>query len=522
MKLTLTTVLVLLILLVAGPAPAAERESGWLRVAGDRVVDDAGEQVVLRGLNVEFRHFREVLGPGDIARIAGLGANAIRLVLDYRDFEPEPFTYDEESFALLERILSWCEQYRVYVILDMHLAPGKQNAHDFVVHRQDQARFWSEPDNQARFYALWAEIARRHSERWIIAGYDLLNEGTPPNLELYREVISTAATRIRAVDPRHILIVEEAILPGWDKRLILLDDPNVVYSIHFFHPPQFAFYSTTSSRPLTTYPGELVKAGELLAASRATTAREPAGEWRRLELRATPPAGADLVQVQLYSENGGRIWFDDLRLEIAGRPVELPAPLVANDSFAIDYPGFNWNTSGDCVAVDREQGRSGTTSLRFAECRRPASARSSPIAVRAGEYHLSGWYRTSGEEGEAGLALNWHQGRAIGRIDREELAQNIRYALEFQERHGVPLYVGEFTMHANPWPDSARRYLHDLLAIMENAGLHWTFWVYYSPYAGVGLWRDQPPVLGNPVALEVLEQYFRPGSGRWAEHFQVE
>ncbi|ADH85721.1 glycoside hydrolase family 5 protein [Desulfurivibrio alkaliphilus] len=512
MKSALCLLQIFLLLLTAGPAFAAQPGDGFLRVDGPRVVNAAGEEVVLRGLNVEFRSFFDTLAPDDIARIAGMGANVIRLALDYRDFEPEPFSYRRESFALLDRILDWCRLHGVYVILDMHLAPGKQNPHDFVVHRQNQARFWIEPENQERFYALWVELARRYRDDPVIAGYDLLNEGTPGTIERYREVMTTVAARIREVDPNHMLIVEEAILPDWEKRLILLDDPNVLYSIHFFHPPQFAFYSTTSYRPVTTYPGEMFKAGPLIASARAEIGPEEAEEWRKIEVRGVAPEGADLLLATIYSENPGQIWFDDLKLEAAGREIELPAPLVANNAFAIDYPGFNWRTDGDCVLFDEYRARNGGRSLLFADCRQPATARSSPIQVVPGEYRLSGWYRSAeAGSGNGGLALNWHRQVTIGQINRQELVEQMAYALDFMREHGVPLYVGEFTMHTNPWPDSARRYLHDLLTIMEEAGLHWTFWVYYSPFAGVGLFRDDPPVPGNPVALEVLGDYFRPG-----------
>jgi hypothetical protein len=508
----LKVVLVICLVLAAGATClAAEKKPGFLRVEGDRVVDSSGAEVVLRGLNVEFKNFLDVLDKRDIARIAGSGANTIRLALDYRDFEPEPFRYREESFALLEQILDWCEEHRVYVILDMHLAPGKQNAHDFVVHRQVQALFWQDRQRQERFYALWAEIARRAVDRWIIAGYDLLNEGTPETSSQYQEVMTAAAARIRAVDQKHILIVEEAILPGWQKQLLLIDDPNVLYSVHFFHPHQFTFYATTSSRPVTSYPGEMFKAGQSISSNRARVGRG-AGDWRRIEVKASPPAGAELLLVTVYSEkNSGQVRFDDLHLEINGRAIDLPAPLVANNSFEIDYPGFNWITRGDCVFLDHGNARTGSRALRFAGCNQPAAARSSPIPVKEGEYVLSGWYKADGAAGgTAGISLNWHHKRSIGRIDREALLDELRYALAFKKLHGVPLYVGEFTMHANPWPESAGRYLRDLLGIMEAEGLHWTFWEYYSEYPGVGLWRGTPPVIGNPVALEVLEEYFRP------------
>jgi len=502
---------VFFLLLSTGVSVRAEETApGFLRTKGDRVVDASGAEVVLRGVNVEFKNFLHVLGKQDIARINGLGANAIRLALDYRDFEPEPFRYHGENFFLLDQILAWCEEYRVYVVLDMHLAPGKQNAHDFVVHRQNHALFWQDSEKQERFYALWEEIAKRYADRRIIAGYDLLNEGTPDTIGRYHGVMTEVAARIRRIDENRMLIVEEAILPGWQKKLLLLDDPNILYSVHFFHPHQFTFYSTTSSRPVTTYPGEMAKAGQLISSNRMEIAGG-AGDWRRIEVRGSPPAGSDFLQVTLYSEkNSGQIRFDDLHLEVNGLPVDLPAPMVANNSFETDYPGFNWNSEGECVSVERGKARSGSRALLFAGCPGPASARSSPIPAGKGEYVLSGWYRSADMTGAAGISLDWHRKRTIGAIDRELLREKIDYAIDFKKQHGVPIYVGEFTMHANPWAESSGRYLRDLLDIMETENLHWTFWEYYSEYPGVGIFRGKPPVLGNPVALGVLAEYFLP------------
>ena len=125
---TLKTMLaVSLLLLIGSSSDVVRRGPGLLRVESGNIVDATGGQVMLRGLNVEFKDFKTILGKGDVQRISGLGANVIRLVLDYRDFETSPYQYSSASFLLLDRIIDWCEQYGMYVILDMHLAPGRQN-----------------------------------------------------------------------------------------------------------------------------------------------------------------------------------------------------------------------------------------------------------------------------------------------------------------------------------------------------------------------------------------------------------
>jgi hypothetical protein len=94
------------------------------------------------------------------------------------------------------------------------------------------------------------------------------------------------------------------------------------------------------------------------------------------------------------------------------------------------------------------------------------------------------------------------------RIGRAVLREQLEYALEFGKRFDVPVYVGEFTAQANPSVKSARDYLVDLLQIMQDEGLHWSYWEYSPDYSGVALYSENLNLL-RPNALQVLEKYLR-------------
>ncbi len=480
---------------------------GFVRVSGVKVLDGAGEPLVLKGFNISLKDFKETLGEADIKRIADTGANSIRLVLEYRQLESSPFEYDEAGFSLLDAIIAWCEKYKVYLILDMHLAPGIQNPHDFVVHREQSYQFWSETRYQERFYALWTTIAKRYAQRKIIAGYDLLNEGTAPDVMQYLKVINTAVRKIRAHDGNHIVIVEEAVLPDRSKQLLPIEDDNVFYSIHFFYPPQFTFYTTTRQRPITRYPGKMVTSGEAIGVAESERL-SGSGDWRRLTFQATPPEGAEILRVILSSnEPHGTVWFDDVVLEADGQAVDLPAPLVANNSFEIDYPGISWERRGSCGRVDDTSARSGRHAIVFSQCAARGSMLSSPIAVESGAYTLSAWVKTDRARGDNRFVLSWHKRKTLASINKMTLRERMDYALRFKSWHRVPVYVGEFTAHANPTTDSANNYLKDILDIMESTGLHWSYWTYYSEYPGIGIYTGNDPYLARPDSLHVLERY---------------
>src|SRR5437667_6060045 len=86
----------------------------------------------------EYR--RQYIAETDIKRIAELGFNAVRPALNARLFqteEKEP-TFVEEGFGLLDNLVAWCKNHSIYVIIDMHAAPGGQtgaNIDDSAMHQ---------------------------------------------------------------------------------------------------------------------------------------------------------------------------------------------------------------------------------------------------------------------------------------------------------------------------------------------------------------------------------------------------
>lgn len=507
MRTAAVVIILSLSLLVSFTKFESYEPTGFLRVSGDVVLDGAGNPLTLKGFNIAFKDFKRTLGETDIKRIADTGANSIRLVLDYRQLESSAFEYNEESFSLLDSIIAWCEKHKVYLILDMHLAPGIQNPHDFVVHREKSYRFWEEDQYQERFYALWIAIAKRYADRTIIAGYDLLNEGMAPDETKFLKVMNTAARKVRQYDEHHILIVEEVLLRNGTKQLLPIADDNVIYSVHFFYPPRFTFYTTTEERPITRYPGEMVTDGEAID----SVVSEPAtgsGDWRRLTLRASPPEGAEIMRVIISSdEQRGAVWFDDIHLEADGQIVDLPAPLVSNNSFEIDYPGISWETRGSCGRVIDGTAMSGRHSIIFSDCANRAAVLSSPIEADDSKYLLSAWVKTDDAAGDNRLAISWHKRKTLASLNKITLQDRMDYARRFKAWYGVPVYVGEFTAHENPSMDSATKYLNDILDIMETGGLHWSYWTYYSEYPGIGIYTGANAHLARPESLQIIARY---------------
>ena len=68
--------------------------------------------------------------PDDIKQIKAWGFNAVRLPLHYEYFVNlgTPDVWNEQGFDLVDNIISWCTAAGIYVILDLHAAPGGQSS----------------------------------------------------------------------------------------------------------------------------------------------------------------------------------------------------------------------------------------------------------------------------------------------------------------------------------------------------------------------------------------------------------
>ena len=199
----------------------------------------------------------EFFDEDDIKYIASLGANCVRLPLNYRHFEDDdtPFEYKDAGFKRLDHILDLCEKHGLYVILDMHAVQGWQNSHWHSDNERGASLFWTHKLFQDRLVGLWEEFARRYKGRTVIAGYELMNEpstSTPngdhafdffenftPDWPRMNRVYRRLVEAIRKIDPDHIIYMEG---DRYGHYFAGLDEPfadNLVYSSHNYTAPGF-------------------------------------------------------------------------------------------------------------------------------------------------------------------------------------------------------------------------------------------------------------------------------------------
>ncbi len=190
----------------------------------------------------------------DIAQIEKLGFNCVRVPFWYRNFMTEDLEWltenhdDNQCFQKLDWLISTCEKYGVYVMLDLHGAPGGQSKN----HCTGKAGRNELYENETMMNAtveLWCAIANRYKDNKTVVAYDLLNE--PQNNGGYEGDYSWAAESedavsrtnkaydilykaIRAIDKNHIISFEgvwsTTVLPDPDE----MGYENMLYQLHLY------------------------------------------------------------------------------------------------------------------------------------------------------------------------------------------------------------------------------------------------------------------------------------------------
>lgn len=235
------------------------------------------------------RMFRELVGPDftdefwklfkdnyitreDIEFIASTGSNTIRVPFHYKLFTDEDYMglkSQQDGFKRLDDVIGWCREFGLYVILDMHDAPGGQTG-DNIDDSYGYPWLLESEASQQLFCDIWREIADYYKNEPVILGYDLINEPIAPyfdNMDELNEKLEPlhkrAVAAIREVDTNHIILLGA---PQWNGNFKPFKDwtydDKLMWTCHRYggdpiRPAIMNFIEFRDSTGLPMYMGEI-------------------------------------------------------------------------------------------------------------------------------------------------------------------------------------------------------------------------------------------------------------------------
>lgn len=255
-----------------------ENTLSFIKTSGKRLIDNQGNTLLLKGTNIgnwlvpEGYMFKmnqvnaprkidellyELIGPDslnvfwdqflnnyitheDIKYLKQIGCNHIRLPFHYKLFTQDLYMGKRNAgFTYFDRIIDWCRQEKLYVLLDMHCAPGGQTG-DNIDDSYGYPYLLKSQSSKDLMTSIWVDIAKKYKEEPVVLGYDLINEPVAHYfqdeietlnhelLSLYKQTISA----IRMVDKTHTIYLNGSIWSGNFDVFKEIIDNNVVYEFH--------------------------------------------------------------------------------------------------------------------------------------------------------------------------------------------------------------------------------------------------------------------------------------------------
>jgi endoglycosylceramidase len=418
-------------------------------VAGGRIVDARGREVLLRGVNVNALVDYWRYGPkpatgaltdDDVDAIAGIGWDAVRLLVSWSRIEPRPGHYDEHYLDEVRHAVERFGQRGVSTIIDFHqdawgatlVAPpgtecpdgalpafGWDGAPGWATLAGDSARcapagvrelspavqaafsaFWHDQPGpggigiQTRYLRMLEHVSHRFAARADVAGYDVMNE---PNAFSSEDIAALGAFEQRAVAairrgeaedraPHHLVLLEPSITwsdAGTGTPPVFAPDRDVVFAPHIYR-------GGFTGGPVV--PTDFDRA----RADAATFGGVPVlvGEWGTSPARAEDPADTYFLDHQRLQDEhrmSATLWT---WRESCGDPHK------AAEARAGQVPGVWGELDVDCATGDVH----GLRTALVAELAR-GYVRAAPGRLTETSYDAAGAMHARGVDARRGLAL---------------------------------------------------------------------------------------------------------------------
>ena len=218
------------------------------------------EQKIGEERTTEFYHdwLDNHMTKADLDSMKAWGFNAIRPALHYKWFtlpiQDEPVsgqhTWVNAGFEKLDELMEWAASNQMYVMFDMHGAPGGQgknsNINDY---DENLPSLFEDEANKEKLEALWLKLAQRYKDNPWFGGYDLINEpnwklgdsgndngcGTENNDELW-DLHLRLTKSIRQIDPNNIIYLSGNCwgnnYSSFENHSLSTYDDNTVITFH--------------------------------------------------------------------------------------------------------------------------------------------------------------------------------------------------------------------------------------------------------------------------------------------------
>jgi len=172
----------------------------------------------------------------DFEEIKSLGCDVVRLPITLHSMTSGAPNYvvDTLFFFYLDQVIDWTEELQMNLIIDNHTIADATSK-----------------TVETPLLKIWPQMARHFKNRSTYVFYEILNEPNTLLASDWAKIQTKVVDSIRAYDSIHTIIVTGADWGGISGLTALkkLDDPNLIYSFHFYDPFLFTHQGASWTSP---------------------------------------------------------------------------------------------------------------------------------------------------------------------------------------------------------------------------------------------------------------------------------
>ncbi len=216
------------------------------------------------------QYYKTWISDNDYKLIKEHGYDSVRLPINYRMIMEEndkdsKVVFKEYGFDLIDYTIQKSKENDLYVILDIHGAPGGQTGANIDDSKDDYPHLYENRIYQEQLITLWKEIAHRYKDEESVVMLDLLNEPIPKHhnhLNKYLEPLHEELIKeIRTVNQNHIISVEGCNWATDFSTFTKRYEDNIIIHFHkYWNAPEQAtikrFLDKSEELNLPLYMGE--------------------------------------------------------------------------------------------------------------------------------------------------------------------------------------------------------------------------------------------------------------------------
>jgi endoglucanase len=183
---------------------------------------------------IQFKRFTKQ----DFINIRNLGCDVIRLPINMNSMtsgEPS-YTLDPLYVSFQDSVVAWCEQLKIYLILDNHSFDPNVN---------------TSTDIGNILTKVWSQTADHYKDKSEYLLYEILNEPHGISTAVWGAIQGQVISAIRSVDSKHTIVIGGSDYNTYTEltNLPAYSDNNLLYTFHFYDPFMFTHQGASWAMP---------------------------------------------------------------------------------------------------------------------------------------------------------------------------------------------------------------------------------------------------------------------------------